>query len=191
MKKQNWMLIGLSVLLVMMFSSCKKTDETEVDMSAFEPPADFVWEGNYMDEDGTTTLVIEKAGGKKYHCVINVTDEDVTHIDTYEFTAVKEDVGLTYENGLHTTFDIPDYESDPQASVTTEEVYSDGTGKLYYLKDHVYWLDDKNDAGSEFAFQKVTESDSTDDENVTEDTEASGEENAGEDSTTTEGSEGE
>lgn len=143
----------LCILMMLSITSCK--DKTDADLSAFQPPVNYKWEGNYVDENGTATLVIEKKSGKKYACTINVTDEEMTHIDTYEFTAVKDDYGLSYEDGVHTSYDIPDYETDPDASVTSDEVYTNGTGSIYYLEEYVYWLDEKSDAGSEFAFTKT------------------------------------
>lgn len=152
-------LIGTLLFTVLFsFSACGKSDKADEVLKDFEPPFNYKWEGHYVDEDETTTLVIEKKSGKKYQCVISTTDESVTHIDTYEFTAEKKDYGLVYENGVHTTYDIPDFENTPDASVETSEVYSDGTGSIYYLDEHLYWLDDKNDAGSEYVFSKVVES---------------------------------
>lgn len=159
MKNKVLIIALLCILIISSLSSCKKKEEVNVDLSDFQPPANYQWEGNYLDEDGTTTLVIEKINKKKYHCVINVSDEEITHMDTYEFTAVKDDIGLSYENGVHTTFDLPDFESDPDGAVETAEVYTDGTGSINYLNEHLYWMDNKNSAGSDFAFTKIEESD--------------------------------
>lgn len=157
MKKKK-LITGIlfSLLLAFSFTGCKeKESET---LNDFKPPVSFKWEGNYVDEEGTTTLTIEKKGGKSYACTVNVVDEEITHIDTYEFTATEDDYGLSYEDGVHTSFEIPDYEKDPEASTVATETYTDGTGSIYYLEDRLYWSDDKNDAGNGFVFQKVEES---------------------------------
>ena len=162
MKKTRFKIgILLSFLLVLGLTGCKQTEEDSV-LSDFKPPSDFEWEGSYMDADGTTTLVIEKKSGKKYSCTINVSDEEITHIDTYEFTAEEGEHGLSYEDGVHTTYNIPDYEENPDASVETSEVYTDGTGTIYYLDGNLYWLDNMNDAGDGYTFEKVEDTEETD-----------------------------
>ena len=157
MKHKILFITFLCILIISSFSSCKKSDDVNVDLSDFKAPADYQWEGNYIDEDGTTTLVIEKISNKKYHCIINISDEEITHMDTYEFTAIKDDLGLSYEDGVHTTFNLPDFENDPAGAVETDEVYTDGTGSINYLNECLYWMDNKNSAGSDFAFKKVEE----------------------------------
>lgn len=162
-KTMVWALIG--VCSVVSLTSCGKKEEVpDVDMSAFETPAGFQWEGTYMDANSTTTLSITKDGRKKYTCVINTSDEDITHIDSYEFTAEEADVGLAYKNGTHTVYNLPDFENDPTGLVDVSEAYTDGTGSIYYLDENLYWIDDVNDAGREYVFRPLEESDVSEEE---------------------------
>ncbi len=156
MKKKR-IVVGalLCALMMLPLTACNQNKDS--DLSDFKTPVGYKWEGSYVEENGTTTMVIEKKSGKKYNCTVNITDEEITHMDTYEFTAVKDDYGLTYEDGVHTTYEIPDYEKDPEASVTTNEVYKNGTGSIYYLDGYVYWIDDVNNAGTDYAFKKTEE----------------------------------
>ena len=130
-------------------------------MSVFQTPKDFVWEGSYMDdEEGLAVLTIAKdeKNKKKYKCTVNVPDENITHIDTYEFTAVSgKDAGLSYDDGVRTTYEIPDFEKNPDAHVSSTVAYEDGTGEIYYLNGRLYWIDDKDDSGSGLAFSRQEE----------------------------------
>jgi len=157
MKKRVVFLITAAVLsLSFIFSACSNKVSDENDISAFSYPDDFEWEGTYMDEEeGMAVLTVTK-NGKKYDCTIDIPDKDVTHIDSYEFTAVEDEAGLSYENGVCISYDLPDYE-DEDAALITDEVYTDGTGSLYYVDGYVYWLDDKNDAGATYMFAKQDE----------------------------------
>ena len=157
MKKKLY-LLTICILSAAALCACGQTKKDELkpeaDLTAFETPKDFEWEGSYMDdEEGLAVLVIEK-DGKKYKCTVNVPDENITYIDTYEFTASEGDVGLSYKDGVRTTFEIPDYKKDPDAHVASTEAYNDGTGEIYYLNGRLYWIDDKDDSGSGFAFSR-------------------------------------
>ena len=173
--KKRISFLAIGILLAVFMCSCghAKDEElkTEADLSAFQAPKDFEWEGSYMDdEEGLAVLSIEK-DGEQYKCTVNIPDENITYIDTYEFTASdKGGVGLSYKNGIRTTFEIPDYKKNPDAHVTSEVSYKDGTGEIYYLNGRLYWIDDKDDSGSGLAFSRQEEEEAPDagDEDVLE-----------------------
>ncbi len=146
-------LVLVITLLAAVFAGCGNKTSEENDTSAFQTPEDFEWEGSYIDEEGGMAVLTISKSGKKYECIIDVPDKDVTHIDSYTFTAVEDDAGLIYEDCICTSFDIPDYE-DEEDVLVSDEVYTNGTGSLYYVDGYVYWLDDENNAGENFVFVK-------------------------------------
>ena len=151
----------LSMLLsLMLLSACekKKTDDSGVELAAFTPPSDFVWEGSYIDRvDGLAVLTVEREGNG-YHCYINVPDQAITHIESYEFNAspAEDGLGLAYTAGTRTSYTMPP-ENNPSQGVTTTDIYSDGTGRIYYLNGSVFWLDEKDDNGTGLIFERVEE----------------------------------
>ncbi len=161
MKKQIIIIASVTVAIALLivgylvFFKKKPADTDEnIDTTVFTPPEGFDWEGSYIDSIGeTAVLTIEKAGDK-YLCSVSIPSSDVSYINTYVFEAVnsKDSIGLSYENCTHTEYLIPDADSD--LGVTTNELYTDGTGVLYYYKDRVFWLDDKDSAGEGLAFLK-------------------------------------
>lgn len=156
--------IVMTVLALTLLSGCGKKTDTNVDLSDFTPPKDFVWEGSYVDAvEGRAVLTITK-NGTKYLCSIGVPSSDMSHIDSYTFTAKKskDTQGLEYKSGVHTSFDLPDISQNTAGEgedLTTREIYTDGTGAVYYLEDALYWIDDKENAGEVFSFVKQTEED--------------------------------
>lgn len=157
MKKRALPLI-LPLIFTLIFSACASSgsdDENAADMSAFEPPSDFEWDGSYIDETSGLVMMDIMKDGRKYRCTINVPDAGITHISSYTFTAKKGDLGLSYEDGTYGTYDLPDFEKNPDAEVSYDEVYTDGSGSIYYLNDRLYWIDDKNDAGAGMAFKRI------------------------------------
>ena len=144
---------GLSLL-----SACekKKQDEPEVDMAPFTPPTDFKWEGNYLDSVNELAVLTVELDGTGYNCYINSPDPGITHIDSYSFHAVpaEDGLGLSYTAGTHTVYELPSGDN-ADAGVTTTEIYSDGTGRIYYLDGEVFWLDEKDNNGSGFIFERV------------------------------------
>ncbi|MBR1861116.1 MAG: hypothetical protein IJ796_04565 [Lachnospiraceae bacterium] len=161
MKKQILIIICVLVLAAgaiaayLIISGKKgRANEDELDTSMFQTPEGFVWEGSYIDSrDGRAVLTIEK-NGNSYICSIGVPSEDISYMNTYEFTATEsaDGSGLEYEGGVRTEYLIPD---DPgENPVTSNEIYNDGTGTVYYLYDSVYWYDQKDNAGQNLAFSK-------------------------------------
>ena len=81
----------------------------------------------------------------------------MSFVDSYEFVArpAADGVGLAYENGTHIQYLISDSES--SVGVVDTELYSDGSGSLYYYKGAVLWVDNVADAGSGYLFEKQEE----------------------------------
>ena len=153
MKKISVVLVGGLLLL---FAGCGKSSVVG-NMSDFQVPAGFVWEGSYAtsDDNGQASLTIEK-GVMGYDCAITTSDNSFSNIESFEFTSKEDESnGLSYTDGKRSYFEIPDFEKNPEASVINEEIYSDGTGCLYYLGGKLYWVDDKDDYGKNLVFEKL------------------------------------
>ncbi|MCR5654179.1 MAG: hypothetical protein K6G07_00845 [Lachnospiraceae bacterium] len=169
MKRNIFATLAMAVLLLALLTGCGKKNDVNVDMSEFTPPEDFVWEGSYLDAvDGQVVMTIEKSGSK-YICSIGVPATDMSHIDSYTFTAkkAKDTQGLEYTKGVHTSFDLPSLsgnEAVMDSGLSTQEIYTDGTGSIYYLEGALYWIDDKENAGAPYQFVKQTEEEMTTDE---------------------------
>lgn len=152
-----------------LLSACgKKTqEEPVVDMVPFTPPADFKWEGNYIDSVNELAVLTIELDSTGYMCYVNSPDPGITHIDNYSFHAVpaEDGLGLIYTAGTHTAYELPSGDADT-SGVTTTEIYSDGTGRIYYLDGEVFWLDEKDNNGSAFIFERV-EDDAAVSENTT------------------------
>lgn len=183
MKKLRIILMVCVLCTVGLMTGCGKKDSMDVDLSAFETPDGFEWEGIYIDDrEGQAVLSIEQ-DGKQYTCMISVPNSDVSHIDTYQFSAGASDdgMGLAYTDGSMTSMDLPDFAKNPDGEIMTSEVYSDGTGAIYYLDGYLQWLDDVNNAGGLYAFRKLDESEtasiSIEATETTEDTGSAEEEN--------------
>ena len=162
----------LTGILALTLGACgtKQEQARDVDLTAFQAPADYTWEGSYIDKrEGLAVLTIEKEEGGRYFASLGVPSEDMSYIRTYEFTLTpsEDGVGLAYQNGRQVTYYLPG-DDDPEASVTTTEDYTDGTGSVYYLEGNLYWIDDKNNAGEYFAFAK---SEGTEETSASEETE--------------------
>ncbi len=157
MRKKGWVLLLLSGMLLLSAGCGKKQEQAkDVDLTVFQAPADFVWEGSYIDKrGGLAVLTIEKEKNGGYSASVGVPAEDMSYIRSYEFTlnTSEDGVGLAYTNGTLTTYYLPG-EDQPDLSVTTQENYTDGTGSLYYLDGNLYWIDDKDNAGEMLAFAK-------------------------------------
>ena len=157
-KKRTHLFVA-ALMSVALLSACQKNkpaEPTEADLVPFTPPADFEWEGSYLDRvNDLAVLTIEK-DGNAYNCTVSVPDQAITHIESYEFkaSAASDGLGLSYTGGVRTSYLLPS-EDKPDAGVTTQEVYTDGTGRIYYLDGEVYWMDDKDNAGNTFIFEKV------------------------------------
>ena len=147
-----------ALAMLTLLSACeKKASETgEVDMAPFTPPSDFVWEGSYIDRVNELAVLTIERQGNGYHCFINIPDEAITHIESYEFNAVpaQDGLGLEYTAGTRTSYLMPPADDTAQG-VTTTEVYSDGSGRVYYLEGSVFWLDEKDDNGTGLIFERV------------------------------------
>ena len=118
----------------------------------FQLPEGFEWEGSYVDAvSGYAVLTIERSKDL-YLCSVAVPTSDISYVNTYTFEAVKSKDGnsLVYTGGIHTEYLIPDLDSD--AEMTTTEIYTDGTGEIYYYNGYIFWIDDKDSAGREFLF---------------------------------------
>ena len=179
MKKRKALGWCMFFCIMVFVIGCGKKNEVDVDLSAFETPVGFEWAGTYIDDvKGIAVLNIEK-DGNQYSCMITVPTEDVSHIDSYQFTAKlsKEAAGLAYTDGTMTTMDLPDFTKNPDGEIMTAEVYTDGSGVICYLDGFLYWIDDKEDAGKLFAFRALdeTEDNSGSGETGTEDNSGSGE----------------
>ena len=157
--KLKMTLLVSALLMAVAFSGCTKplaTNDEDADMSAFETPKDFDWSGSYIDDvAGLAVLSIEK-DGKDYKCTVNVPSEDMSHIETYDFTAkvTKGTPALTYENGVRISYMLPAAD-DAESGVTTDQIYEDGTGSLYYLNGEIFWVDDRDNAGENFMFKNT------------------------------------
>ena len=153
----------VAILIALAFASCvagcgfeKKEKAVDVNLEPFRAPSDYVWEGSYIDSrDGLAVLTIEKEKNGGYSASIGVPSEDMSYIRTYEFTLNTADdgVGLSYKNGSLTTYYLPAADA-ADGSVTTQEGYQNGTGAIYYLEGSLYWIDDVDNAGENFAFAK-------------------------------------
>ncbi len=158
MKKKGWVCLLLAALMLFP-AGCgfqKKEEARDVNLSVFQAPSDFVWEGSYIDSrGGLAVLTIEKEQKGGYSASVGVPSEDMSYIRTYEFTLNTADdgVGMSYSNGTLTTYYLPG-DDNPEASVTTQENYQNGTGSIYYLEGNLYWIDDVDNAGEMFAFAK-------------------------------------
>ncbi len=157
MKKRVALLIAFICALCMAGCGFEKEEKAvDVNLEPFRAPADFVWEGSYIDSrNGLAVLTIEKEKNGGYSASIGVPSEDMSYIRTYEFTlnTSEDGVGLSYANGSLTTYYIPSIDAE-DSSVTTQEGYQDGTGAIYYLDGNLFWIDDKDNAGENFAFAK-------------------------------------
>ncbi|MBP5607811.1 MAG: hypothetical protein J6X66_06035 [Lachnospiraceae bacterium] len=152
-------LFAAAFMSIALLSACQKnkpTEPTEADLVPFTPPTGFEWEGSYLDRvNDLAVLTIEK-DGSAYYCTISVPDQAITHIESYEFKAAPagDGLGLSYTDGVRTSYLLPSADK-PDAGVSTQEVYKDGTGRIYYLDGEVYWMDEKDNAGNTFIFEKV------------------------------------
>lgn len=148
----------IPVILVsacLFLGACGFDTRVNVSMSDFEPPKGFQWEGTYVDETtGQVTLNIEK-GVMGYECQIDSVDSSMSHIESFIFTANEDSIkALAYKDGVRRSFDIPDFETNPKGEIIDEEIYTDGTGCLYYLDGKLYWIDDVEDYGKNYVFAK-------------------------------------
>jgi len=194
MKKTGLMAAVLvlgGVGLLLPLTGCGKKASTDLDLSSFETPDGFEWTGEYMDDTYGQAVLNITEDGKKYSCMISVPNKDLSHIDTYQFTAeVSEDgMGLAYTGGSMTSMDLPDFAKNPDAEMITTDVYSDGSGAIYYLDGYLYWLDDVNEAGNGLSFRRLSEDgsseagqDDVDSDSDSEASEADSEENSEENS---------
>ncbi|MCR5054118.1 MAG: hypothetical protein K6A69_04680 [Lachnospiraceae bacterium] len=165
MKKSFYVLLTALILGAFSVTACG-VQKPEVDMSDFAIPEDFTWEGSYIDSVvGQAVLTIEKSG-RDYHVSIGVPNSDMSHMDTYEFEATydKQSYGLVYKNGVRTTYDLPDYTKENPGSLISSEVYTDGTGAIYYINGSLVWSDDKDDAGANFSFRDLEVGDFSDED---------------------------
>ncbi len=150
---------AVTAVAATLLTSCgfeKKEKAVDVNLEPFRAPSDYVWEGSYIDSrDGLAVLTIEKEKNGGYSASIGVPSEDMSYIRTYEFTLNTADdgVGLSYKNGSLTTYYLPAADA-ADGSVTTQEGYQNGTGAIYYLEGSLYWIDDVDNAGENFAFAK-------------------------------------
>lgn len=144
---------AIFLTISLLFTGCGvSASSAGIDTSDFKPPSDFSWEGSYMDsKEGLASLTIDKTAFG-YNCTITVLDKSVSHIETFEFTAKEDDMGLIYKDGSRVYYDIPDFEKNADASTLNETVYKDGTGTLYYSDGIVYWIDEKDDYGKDLEF---------------------------------------
>ena len=154
-------IIFAALAVLTLFSACGKKStlpETEADMTPFQPPADFNWEGSYIDRVGDLAVLTIETANNGFLCTICVPDKEITHVEAYEFTALPADdgLGLSYTDGVRTSYLVP-AEGKADQGVKADEIYTDGTGRLYYLDGSVFWLDEKDDAGTTLIFDKVEE----------------------------------
>lgn len=162
MKKNNirTLIILTATACLSLLSACgKKTqEEPAVDMAPFTPPTDFKWEGSYIDSVNELAVLTVELDSSGYLCSISIPDEAITHIDSYTFHAApaQDGLGLEYTAGSHTSYQLPADDKIDQG-VTTTDVYSDGTGRIYYLDGNVFWLDEKDNKGVGFIFERVEE----------------------------------
>lgn len=161
-------MIIAALAMLTLFSACGKKStlpETEADMTPFQPPADFNWEGSYIDRVGDLAVLTVEQTGSGFLCTICVPDREITHVEAYEFTAKPSDdgLGLSYTGGVRTSYLVP-AEGKTDQGVKADEIYTDGTGRLYYLDGSVFWLDEKEDAGSSLIFDRVEEEETTADQ---------------------------
>lgn len=158
--KKRPVFILTAMIMVSLLSACQKNDSdiAKEDMAPFTPPTDFQWEGTYIDSVNELAVLSIELADNGFFCTISVPDKDITNIQSYEFTAkpAEDGLGLEYTAGSHTSYLLPPAEN-MSNGVTTTEVYSDGTGRIYYLDGNVFWMDEKDNAGSGFIFERVEE----------------------------------
>lgn len=149
-----------AMIMITLLSACQNNQGAPSleDMAPFTPPTDFQWEGTYIDSVNELAVLSIELANNGYLCTISVPDKDITNIRSYEFTAkpAEDGLGLEYTEGIHTSYLLPSTENMANG-VTTTEVYTDGTGRIYYLDGNVFWLDEKENAGSSFIFERVLE----------------------------------
>lgn len=153
-----------AMVMLMLLSACQNKNElpAEVDMAPFTPPTDFKWEGTYIDSVNELAVLSVETAGNGFLCTVSVPDKDITNIQSYEFTAQPADdgLGILYSGGTHTTYLLPSAENMGNG-VSTTEVYTDGSGRLYYLDGNVFWMDEKDNAGAGFIFERIEETETT------------------------------
>ena len=160
-------LTAASVTLVL--SSCQKksAQDEAADMAAFTPPGGFQWEGTYLDSIGDLAVLNIERDNNAYYCSISIPDQDITYIESYEFKAVpaEDGLGLLYTGGVHTSYQLPAAGKE-DSGVITRDIYDDGTGRIYYLDGNVFWLDEKDNAGSSLIFERVESTEGVSENNV-------------------------
>ena len=155
-------LVVLGVILagVLVYVTMKKktVGKSEIDMSEFALPDGETWEGSYIDSIDALAVLTITRNGDDYICSIGIPSEDMSYIDSYEFVAgtASDGVGLSYTGGVHTQYLISNTEG--AEGVMDTQRYEDGTGALYYYDGAVIWVDDVNNAGLGFLFEKQEDS---------------------------------
>ncbi len=152
-------ILGLILAGVLIYVTMKKktVGKSEIDMSEFALPDGATWEGSYIDRIDSLAVLTITRKGNDYLCSVGIPSDDMSFVDSYEFVArpAADGVGLAYENGTHIQYLISDSES--SVGVVDTELYSDGSGSLYYYKGAVLWVDNVADAGSGYLFEKQEE----------------------------------
>ena len=154
-RTNRYIILALICIFCSTMIGCGLKSRVNVSMSDFDTPDSFQWEGTYVDETtGQVTLTIEK-GVMGYECQVNSVDSSMSHLECFQFTAKEDNTkALAYTDGVRSSFDIPDFETNPEGETINEEIYTDGTGCIYYLDGKVYWIDDVDDYGKNYVFYK-------------------------------------
>ena len=149
--------LGLILAGVLIYFTLRKktVKQSEVDMSEFALPDGVSWEGSYIDRIDSLAVLTISRNGDEYSCSVGIPSEDMSYIDSYEFVATpaSDGIGLSYEGGIHTQYLISG-----ESGTNATQRYTDGTGALYYYNGAVLWIDDVNNAGSGYLFEKQEES---------------------------------
>lgn len=126
--------ILLSVLMIAAFTACG-SDE---DLSG-------IWQDSVS---GRATLDLQKTD-EGYSAVIQWADSASANVE-WSFTCTEEDGTLTYTDAVkkYVTYD-------EDGNADEKVLYEDGTGSMAVKDSTLIWIDDKEHAGDECAFEKV------------------------------------
>lgn len=133
---KKYLAVFLSALMIFAFTACG----SDADYSG-------VWQDSVS---GRATLDLQKTDDG-YAAVIQWADSASANVE-WSFTCTEKDGTLTYTDAVkkYVTYD-EDGNSDEKV------LYEDGSGSLAVKDNHLIWMDDKEHAGDECAFEKVPE----------------------------------
>ena len=105
-------------------------------------------EGSWIAQEEGYDLVVWRDKDELFHAQITRTAEDGT-TSFWECSGKYSDgdEGFRYFDGSRETLSY-----DMDGNEKSEEVYRDGSGRIFYRKGSLYWEDDKEDMGKDITF---------------------------------------